>query len=192
VKASVLANGQRGQGLGVPLRRLIEGLGRFRGRIPQKELVRQVRALDVSARDVADFSVFHDLHYARNLIHRAAHVEVLCLCWHSGQRSPIHDHDHSNCVVRVLEGVMTNTDYELLPSGYLRPTASHDYDVGGMEARAEADIHQVANLQPAGCDLVTLHVYSPPLARMNVFAVDRPNVSGHSYPVDYWFQGDGI
>ena len=191
MQASVLASGPRGT-LSVPLRRLIEGVSHFRERIGQDDLVRLVNGIDLSARDMADFRIFHHHHYVRNLIHRSPQVEILCMCWQSGQRSPIHDHNQSNCVVRVLEGVMTNTDYQLMPSGFIRPTASHDYGAGASEARSEAEIHQVANLQPEGCNLITLHVYSPPLVRLNVFSAEQRNGGRHFYPVEYWFQGDGI
>jgi cysteine dioxygenase len=43
---------------------------------------------------------------------------------------------------------------------------------GECDAREDQAIHQVSNLQPRGVPLVTLHVYSPPLARMNVYSVD--------------------
>jgi cysteine dioxygenase len=192
MQATLLVDGPRGKSLSQPLKRLIDAFRRFRERIPQEDLVRLVSAVNITIDSVVDFCHFHDHHYVRNLIHRQPHVEVLCMCWLSGQRSPIHDHNQSNCLVRVLEGVMTNTDFKLLPSGYVCPVVSHEYGAGAIEARSEADIHQVANLQPAGCNLVTLHVYSPPLQRMNVFSADRPNAPRHFYPMEHTFQGDGI
>ena len=32
-----------------------------------------------------------------------------------------------------------------------------------------ADIHQVANMQAPGRDVVTLHIYSPPIVKMNTY-----------------------
>jgi hypothetical protein len=32
-------------------------------------------------------------------------------------------------------------------------------------------LHQVSNLQPGPADLVTLHVYSPPLFRMGTYSI---------------------
>jgi cysteine dioxygenase len=190
--AMQVINGPRVKVLGPPLKRLIAACGRFRARIPQEQLVRLVSRLDVSIPDVADFCLFDDHHYVRNTVHRAAHFEVLCLCWQSGQRSPIHDHDQSNCVVRVLQGVMTNIDFRLLPSGYILPAGASQHGIGVTDARSEADIHQVANLQPPGSDLVTLHVYSPPLTRMHVFSPDRPYSSRPYFPTEHGLCGDGI
>jgi hypothetical protein len=50
----------------------------------------------------------------------------------------------------------------------------------------------VANLQPAGHNLITLHIYSPPLTRMHVFSADKPYAPRHYYPAEYGFYGDGI
>jgi cysteine dioxygenase len=192
MQATFRVDGPRGKSLNQPLRRLIDCFKGFRDRIPQQELIRLVSAANVTIDSVVDLCHFHDHHYVRNLIHRLPHVEVLCMCWRSGQRSPIHDHNESNCVVQVLEGSMTNTDFKLLPSGYVCPAVSHEYGVGTIEARSEDDIHQVANLQRVGCNLVTLHVYSPPLARVNVFSLDIPNPPRCFYLMEHTFQGDGI
>ena len=35
----------------------------------------------------------------------------------------------------------------------------------------DTDTHQVSNLQPGGCNLVTLHIYSPPLKLMQKFSI---------------------
>jgi cysteine dioxygenase len=35
----------------------------------------------------------------------------------------------------------------------------------------DSDMHQVSNLQPGTADLVTLHVYSPPLLRMGTYSL---------------------
>ncbi len=40
---------------------------------------------------------------------------------------------------------------------------------GYVCAAEDSDIHQVANMQAAGKDLVTLHIYSPPIVRMNTY-----------------------
>jgi hypothetical protein len=47
--------------------------------------------------------------------------------------------------------------------------ADHSYQLppGDICASEDADIHQVSNLQAANADLVTLHLSSPPLLRMD-------------------------
>ena len=175
-----------------PLDELIGALDAYHGRIPQDDLVRIVACLPITLKDVAAHCRFHEKQYVRNLIHRTEHYEILCMCWQSGQRSPIHDHDESNCVVRVLDGVLSNIDYTLLPSGYIRPEAAFECGLGVTNARSEARIHQVANLQAPGCNLVTLHIYSPPLSHMNVFSPEKRQGPQPYYPVEFGWDGDGI
>jgi len=51
----------------------------------------------------------------------------------------------------------------------------------------------VANLQPEGTDLVTLHIYSPPLYRMNMYSLVDAKVKQFFDPVnEEFFSGAGI
>ena len=171
---------------------LVDALLPFEGRVPLEQLASIVGNADVGPEDVAGFYIFDDRGYMRNLVYRNAQFEVLCLCWKSGQRSPIHDHRGSSCAFRVIEGVVTTTDFERVPAGFIKAVGSTELVSGGMDAREDEQIHQVSNLQPAGSHLVTLHVYSPPLTRMNVFSLDpnRP-VSRQVFVFD-GLDGDGI
>jgi len=99
-------------------------------------------------------------------------VELLCLCWKSGQRSPIHDHASSVCGIKIIEGTGTETAYKLTPSGYIKAIASRDYGCGQVLVSEDADTHQVANLQSLEEDLVTLHIYSPPLRSMKTYSIE--------------------
>ena len=53
--------------------------------------------------------------------------------------------------VTTLEGIPERT--RKLPEGFICATQ-------------DQDIHQISNLQPGNADLVTLHIYSPPLLVM--------------------------
>ena len=46
-----------------------------------------------------------------------------------------------------------------------------DYPVGTVIGSQDSDLHQVSNLQDGNLDLVTLHVYSPPLFRMGTYSI---------------------
>lgn len=157
-----------------------------------EELGRLLKAFDISVADIAAHCHFNDRHYVRNRIRRREHYELLCLCWRSGQRSRIHDHHQSNCAVRVLKGVMTNTEYELLPSGHIKAVCSADLAPGNVITQARSNIHQVGNLQRAEEDLITVHIYSPPLNYMKVFSLDPPTVGPRLRPVYFGQDGEGI
>ena len=46
----------------------------------------------------------------------------------------------------------------------------------GHAIDAGQDIHQISNLQPGNADLVTLHLYSPPLLVMGQYSLTDPAV----------------
>jgi len=153
---------------------LIEYLDGLRGRAPIEGLRERLAALDISINDLAEYVRFSEQKYLRNLVHGGAWYHVLALCWRSGQRSPIHYHAGSTCGLRVLQGVATETIFEPTPSGLIKAVSSSDRRAGSVAASQDADIHQVSNLEGPGHDLVTLHVYSPPLLRMDTYSlVDR-------------------
>jgi cysteine dioxygenase len=130
-----------------------------------------VARADVRCEDVADFIRFSDRQYARNLVRAGPWYYLLVLCWKNGQRSPIHDHAGSSCAVRVLRGTLTETAFDFAPNGAVVATGSRALAAGGVCGSRDDNMHQVSNLQAGGADLVTLHVYSPPLRFMNTYSI---------------------
>ena len=128
-----------------------------------------------------------------NATNEAPTYQALVLCWRNGQRSPIHNHRGSRCGVKILRGTATETIFARAPNGMVVPDRTRWVPPGDISASEDADIHQVSNLQPGGADLVTLHVYSPPLLRMEVFSLDTPAVREWDDPVyDRFVLGGGI
>jgi cysteine dioxygenase len=135
------------------------------------ELVAELGGLRIGLDDVREHVQFSERGYARNLVRKGEHYHLLVLCWKNGQRSPIHDHAGSSCGVRVLRGVMTETRFEFAPNGHVKATCSRDLAEGGVCGSLDADMHQVSNLQANDAELVTLHVYSPPLLWMGTYTL---------------------
>jgi len=133
--------------------------------------------LEITRADLAPACLFEPECYQRNLIKETPWYEMVCLCWQSGQRTPIHDHEGSSCAFLVVEGLASETRYERTPSGLIVPVETADRAAGYVCASAEADIHQVANTRPRGEDLVTLHIYSPRLRNFNIYSLDTPTAS---------------
>ena len=73
--------------------------------------------------------------------------------------------------MRVLRGTLTETLFERAPSGHVKATFSRDLSEGSLIGSEDSDIHQVSNLQAENADLVTLHVYAPPLNRMETYSL---------------------
>jgi cysteine dioxygenase len=168
-------------------------LDQFAGRLSLRTILEWFRETAVTAEDVADYLVFSPERYVRNLLHAGPAYQALVLCWRNGQRSPIHNHRGSSCGVKVLHGVATETVFERAPNGMVVAVRSRDLAPGHLCASADEDIHQVSNLQAGGADLVTLHVYSPPLLRMDMFSLESAAVREWDDPVnDRFVFGGGI
>jgi cysteine dioxygenase len=166
-------------GVGDELRSLFSGWDRA-GVRPTRRMIRRVLGdLCLRREDVSEWVEFSESGYQRNRIHRTSRFEVLLLCWRSGQRSPIHDHAGSTCGVRVIAGTATETLYAVSPCGSLYPTRSRRLAAGSVSVAYDADVHQLGNLASAGRDLVTLHIYSPPLTTMRVYSVSETTLADH-------------
>ena len=152
--------------------------------IPLKDLLSSLVALDITRDDVAEAVRFDGAGYQRIIIHHGTHFEALVLCWQSGQGSPIHDHAGSSCAVRIVEGRATETTYRRSPSGQLYPSQSRSYKQGSVTGCHDQGTHQVANLQPAGQNLITLHVYSPPPSEWSYYRLDDTTLAGHDRVIE--------
>ncbi|HTX68196.1 MAG TPA: cysteine dioxygenase family protein [Thermoleophilia bacterium] len=156
------------------------------GRAPVRELTHD-RFLDLVGRltlpdELIESRVrFLDDEYARNLVLRTPHFELLVLCWRPGQASTIHDHAGSLNAIRVHSGELT--------SQVFRPVAGAAPGAGPVEL-VSADrihpaepllgvdrggIHQLANASAK--PLVTVHVYAPPLLELNVYDTESAAVA---------------
>ena len=127
--------------------------------------------LNVGLQDLQPFMSFGPQTYRRNLICENEWFELLCICWRSGQRSPIHNHAGSTCGLRIIEGVCTETVFELTDCGQYKPVSSSDCSANEVCSTQDEEVHQVSNLQAEGKDLVTLHIYSPPLRQMDTYSL---------------------
>jgi DMSO/TMAO reductase YedYZ molybdopterin-dependent catalytic subunit len=150
---------------------LLEYLDGFDGRAPLKPLTDFLHQLDLGCADVADFVRFSDRNDQRNLVRTGRWYHLWVMCWKNGQRSPIHDHTGSSCAMRVLRGTATVTNFAFAPNGHVKALGSEDYGPGGIIGSQDGDMHQVSNLQAGDADLVTLHVYTPPLLRMGTYSL---------------------
>ena len=63
---------------------------------------------------------------------------------------------------------------------------------GAVSASQDTDLHQVSNVQAADNDLVTLHIYSPPLWRMDTYSLTNATVGEFRPMVLEHTQGSGI
>ncbi|HEX8352509.1 MAG TPA: cysteine dioxygenase family protein [Pyrinomonadaceae bacterium] len=152
---------------------LVEWLSRAGARPTFDELNGMLARVEVGADELRPYVSFKEGTYARHRVHLGEHAEVLVLCWRPGQRTPIHDHAGSFGAVRVLRGVMWETLFEMGEAEGLRYGSAREWTPGHVTGADVPDIHQLGNPDVSGQDLVTLHIYSPPLASLNVYKVGR-------------------
>jgi cysteine dioxygenase len=153
------------------LAELTERLECLRARASLPFLMRELEELPAELPDLRQYIHFSESAYSRNLVRQSDWYALLVLCWKNGQRSPIHDHAGSSCGVRVLRGVMTETRFDFAPNGHVKALSSCELAAGGICGSQDYDLHQVSNLQPGGAELVTLHIYSPPLVWMGTYSI---------------------
>ena len=174
------------------LSNLLSQFDRHLEAIPLDELSSGLAESNLSLDDVQEFVCFSDDSYQRNLVHAGPAYQALVLCWRSGQRSPIHDHRGSACGVLVLAGVLSETVFERNSAELIFPTRTSGLAEGHVCAAFDSDIHQVSNLQPAGQDLITLHIYSPPLLAMGTYSLIDDRIGEYVPTFHEFTHGAGI
>lgn len=162
------------------LEEFFDELDQAKSPVALERLVALMKNLEVDRGDLAGAVQFSPNHYKRNLLHLGEDYAALVLCWAAGQRSPIHDHRGSCCGVRVVTGTATEQCFTLASSGQLEPSRRSQLSAPGVCGSFDGDIHEVRN-DSSDEDLITLHVYTPPL---NVYQVFDPKTGKRSKKED--------
>jgi cysteine dioxygenase len=144
----------------------------------------------VTPDDLRPYRFFKQGTYARHRVMRNQFAEMLVLCWRPGQRTPIHDHNGSYGAVRVCEGVMWETMFALDNERRLYYQSAREWSAREVTGADVPDIHQLGNPEVSGQDLVTLHIYAPPLGVLNTYKVGSREI-GHYSPNEF-MDGAGI
>lgn len=127
--------------------------------------------------DSADFKQymhFDDNKYTRNLVDAGnGKFNLLILCWNTKQQSPIHDHSNSHCIVKVLDGELTESLFDW-PEGTgsvkLRSENTHGANAVTY-MHDKLGLHRMSNKSDVTRS-VSLHLYSPPIACCQTFCQD--------------------
>lgn len=156
-----------------PFAALKERLNELRSVPALDQLYAWLREWSEAPEDLYAYRSFKAATYARHRVMRNEFIELLVLCWRPGQRTPIHDHNGSYGSVRVLEGVMWETVFTLEEERGLVYERAREWSPGFVTGADIPDIHQLGNPDVSGQDLVTLHLYSPPLTSLNIYRVGQ-------------------
>ncbi len=136
----------------------------------------------LSKEELAPYVGFKDGNYWRHLVCRTDFVEMLVLCWKPGQRTPIHDHNGSHGGVRVCEGTMWETTFTYDSTRGLEYQAACEYPTGAVTAADVPDIHQLGNPDVSEQNMITIHIYSPPLGVLHTYKPGSATIDLYTPP----------
>ena len=146
--------------------------------------------LVLTAKEVQPHALFSEKRYARNLVYKDHEFEIMIMCWKAGQRSSIHDHAGSLGGIRILQGELTESLFGKAANGMIKALSSCDYTIEDTRVEETSLIHQISNLQTENGKTVSVHIYIPPLVRMNVYSLEDPAV--RNILPQYFSLGSGI
>jgi len=127
--------------------------------------------------------VFKPDSYSRCRLYGDDNLEVLLLCWLPGHATPVHDHGASWGVSMPICGTLVESAYRQRGAGLaLERTVRATLTIGEVAIERGDTIHQVENASSAPA--VSLHVYSPPLARYGAYDVDTGIATPVAPPAD--------
>jgi cysteine dioxygenase len=140
------------------------------------ELGALVERTTVGAAELQPYLGFKAGNYCRHRVMRNDFVEMLVLCWKPGQRTPIHDHNGSHGVVFVHAGILWETTFEYDAETGLGYKAHRELRAGGLTGAELPDIHQIGNPDVSGQDLITIHIYAPPLGVLKTYKLGSSTI----------------
>jgi len=154
---------------GLSLSELVAELER-RETPPPLELMNEwLQHARLSAADLEPFIGFKEGNYWRHPVFRNDSIEMLVLCWRPGQRTPIHDHNGSVGAVLVHKGIVWESNFEFREPEGLHYHSGREYGAGQVTTADVPDIHQLGNPDVSEQDLITIHLYSPPLGVLHTY-----------------------
>lgn len=143
-----------------------------------------VSSVEIDDVDLEPYIGFKEGNYWRHRVCRNDAVEMLVICWRPGQQTPIHDHNGSHGVVRVHQGLMGETIFAYDSDKGLDHDMDRECPVGTVTGAEVPDIHQLGNPASSGQDLITVHVYAPPLGVLRTYKLGSAQVDMYT-PNDF-------
>jgi cysteine dioxygenase len=92
--------------------------------------------------------------------------------------------------IKILQGELTESLFSKAANGMIKSLSSADYAIDETRVEETSLIHQISNLQAGNGAAVSVHIYVPPLVRMNVYSLEDPAV--RNILPQYFSLGSGI
>ncbi len=130
----------------------------------------------ISREDLRPYVAFKEGNYWRHRVCKNKAVEMLVLCWRPGHKTPIHDHNGSHGVVKIQEGVLWESIFAYQEGQGLTYKNGRECQAGEITGADVPDIHQLGNPEVSGQDLITIHIYAPPLGVLHTYKVGSAQI----------------
>lgn len=116
--------------------------------------------------DWKPYKFFSPNHYSRIVVRINDLLEMVVVCWEIDQGCPIHDHPENGCLVKILQGQVRESTYQLIDNPVMTNSRmlllnSIAYQEGGLVG------HEIFN--NSGKRATSLHLYSPPNYKPNYY-----------------------
>src|SRR5436190_15443858 len=144
------------------------------------EVYELVERSDISAAGIQPYLGFKAGNYSRHRVMKDEFVEMLVLCWKAGQRTPIQRHNGSHGAVVVQEGILWETMFDYEMDSGLNYRSHRELRAGGLTGSELPDIHQLGNPDVSGRDLVTIHIYAPPLGVLKTYKLGSATIEQYT------------
>jgi cysteine dioxygenase len=154
---------------------------------PLEEIHSWLSNVEITQVDLQPYVGFKEGNYWRHRVCRNDAVEMLIICWRPGQKTPIHDHNGSHGVVRVQQGLLWETMFNYDDQRGLSYKSARECPTGEVTGAGVPDIHQLGNPDVSGQDLITVHVYAPPLGVLKTYKVGSATIdlyTPNDFPTD--------
>ncbi len=108
--------------------------------------------------------------YNRKLLYKNEEVELLVMNWSQLECAP-HDHGHSHGWIQVVHGTSLNSVFEVGGNGLPTELFHQYHQQGNYFFAPKKAIHKMQASN--NTDMVTLHLYSPPITGMIVYDLEK-------------------
>nr|WP_155113227.1 cysteine dioxygenase family protein [Metabacillus mangrovi] len=134
------------------------------------DLKEALRKLDCKLEDVLpELNESDGKPYYRKLLFQNDEVELLVMNWSALECAP-HDHGESHGWIQVLSGVSKNTVFEARDRYLPRELFEELHEEGRLFFAPRKGVHKMK--AEGGGELVTLHLYAPPITGMKVYDLE--------------------
>lgn len=109
--------------------------------------------------DWKDHICENNCRYNRCSVFKNEQIDIYIITWVSKQHSMIHDHPLAGCLVKVLEGQLTEEVYVKMNDEFIN-TKTNTFDIHNIGFQiGKAGLHKILNNEDVRA--VSLHIYSP-------------------------------